>query len=220
MKYTLLFKFVCAKIGGEAKAKLLARTLVNNWEQAKAVLEETTASGERSITMRIRLSTLIRDRMKRLASAQMDTTCGDLQRVARKHMKDLAWSKEKREGGGDIIDLLIRACFMQGLYDDRIKTMVKTKGSINSPMPQIVEVAREEESSIRSERFIRNPPARGQFGNQKNKDVRWVKNEPKEVRVATKARQEGQPARNCGKLPLSVEEARVTNTSETGTWAA
>jgi hypothetical protein len=135
-------------------------------------------------------------------------------------MKDLAWSKEKREGGGDIIDLLIRACFMQGLYDDRIKTMVKTKGSINSPMPQIVEVAREEESSIRSERFIRNPPARGQFGNQKNKDVRWVKNEPKEVRVATKARQEGQPARNCGKLHLSVEEARVTNTSETGTWAA
>ena len=32
--YILLFKFVCAKIGGEA------RTHVNNWEQAKAVLEE------------------------------------------------------------------------------------------------------------------------------------------------------------------------------------
>jgi len=35
----LLFKFVCAKIGG-AKTKLLARTHVNNWEQVKAVLEE------------------------------------------------------------------------------------------------------------------------------------------------------------------------------------
>ena len=37
--YSLLFKFVCAKIGGEAKAKLLARTHVNSWEQAKAVFE-------------------------------------------------------------------------------------------------------------------------------------------------------------------------------------
>jgi hypothetical protein len=38
--YILLFKFVCAKIGGEANTKLLARTHANNWEQEKAVLEE------------------------------------------------------------------------------------------------------------------------------------------------------------------------------------
>jgi hypothetical protein len=31
---------VCAKIGGEAKTKLLGRTHVDNWEQARAVLEE------------------------------------------------------------------------------------------------------------------------------------------------------------------------------------
>ena len=77
--------------------------------------------------------------------AQMDTICGDLQRAAHKHMEDLAWSGEKREGGGDIKDVLIRACFIQGLYDERIKTMVKTKGSINSPTAQLVEVALEEE---------------------------------------------------------------------------
>jgi hypothetical protein len=35
----------------------------------------------------------------------MDTICGDLKRVARKHMEDLAWSSGKREGGGNIIDL-------------------------------------------------------------------------------------------------------------------
>ena len=72
-------------------------------------------------------------------------------------MEDVAWSGEKREGGGDIIDLLIRACFIQGLYDERINTMFKTKGSMNSPMAQLVEVALEEESAIRSERFKRNP---------------------------------------------------------------
>jgi hypothetical protein len=85
-------------------------------------------------------------------------------------MEDLAWSGEKREGGGDIIHLLSRACFIQGLYDVRIKTTVKTKGSINSPMAQLVEVALEEDSAIRSERFRRNPTEQGQMGNQKNKD--------------------------------------------------
>ena len=48
--------------------------------------------------------------------------------------------------------------------------MVKTKGSINSPMAQLVEVALEEDSAIRSERFRRNPTEQGQMGNQKNKD--------------------------------------------------
>jgi hypothetical protein len=62
----------------------------------------------------------------------MDSICGEL-RAARKHMEDLDWTGEKREGGGDIIDLLIRVCFIQGLYDERIKTMVKTKGCINTP---------------------------------------------------------------------------------------
>jgi len=38
--YSFLFKFVSAKIGGEAKTKLLARTHVHNWEQAKALLQE------------------------------------------------------------------------------------------------------------------------------------------------------------------------------------
>jgi len=137
-------------------------------------------------------------------------------------MEDLAWSGEKREGGGDIIDLLICACFIQGLYDERVNTMVKMKGSINSPMAQLVEVALEEESAIRLERFQRNPPEQGQMWNQRNKDVHWVKNELKEVRVATqgchRCHKKGHIARNCGKLPLSVGEARVTDTSENVHW--
>ena len=35
----LLYRFVCAKIGVEAKTKLLARNHVDNWEQARAFLE-------------------------------------------------------------------------------------------------------------------------------------------------------------------------------------
>jgi len=78
------------------------------------------------------------------------------------YMEDLAWFREKREGGCDLY-LLIRTCFIQGLYNTRIKTIVKTKRSINTPMAQLVEVALEEESAIRSERFKRNPPEKWQF---------------------------------------------------------
>ena len=46
--------------------------------------------------------------------------------------------------------------FIQDLHDDRIKTMVKAKGNINKPMAQLVEVALEEESAIKSERFRKN----------------------------------------------------------------
>jgi hypothetical protein len=89
-------------------------------------------------------------------------------------MEDLAWSNEKREGGGDIIDLFIRAYFIQGLHDDRIKTMA-----------QLVEVALEEESAFRSERYKRNIPEKGQFGNQGDRYVPRRPHERKEVSVAT-----------------------------------
>jgi len=38
--YSLLLKFVCAKIAGEAKTRWLSRTHLDTWEQVKAVLEE------------------------------------------------------------------------------------------------------------------------------------------------------------------------------------
>jgi len=42
-------------------------------------------------------------------------------------------------------------------------------------MAQLFETALEEESALWSERFKRNSPEKGQFGNQKNKDIQWVK---------------------------------------------
>jgi len=75
----------------------------------------------------------------------------------------LAWTNEKREGGGDITDLLIRACFIQGLYDERFKTVVKTKGCIKTPMAQLLEIALEEQCAIKLERFTKHYPERGQF---------------------------------------------------------
>ena len=154
---------MCANIGGEAKTKLLSRTHLDTWEQVKALLEENYSVRRTLDYYAHRAFTSKQGQAETISQwgARMDTVCGDLQRAARKHMEDLAWTNEKREGGGDIIDLFIRACFIQGLHNDRIKTMVKAKGNVNTPMAQLVEVALEEESSIRSERFKRNIPEKG-----------------------------------------------------------
>jgi hypothetical protein len=122
-------------------------------------------------------------------------------------MEDLIWAIEKREGGGDMIDLFIRACFIQGLHDDRIKTMVKAKRNVNTPMAQLVEVALEEESAIRSERFKRNVPERGQYGNQGSRHTMQKQFERRGVRVATVTcylcKQSGHIARKCKGFPGS-----------------
>ena len=117
--------------------------------------------------------------------ARRDTVCGDLQRAAHKHVDELAWTNEKREGGGDIIDLFIRACFIQGFYDDRIKAMVKAIGNVNTLMAQLVEIELEEEGATRSERFKRNILEKGQFGCQGIRHVPRKQIERKEVRVTT-----------------------------------
>jgi hypothetical protein len=192
LNYGLLFRFVCAKIEGEAKAKILARTHVHNWEQAKAVLEENYSVRRTldSYTHKAFNSKQGQNETVSQWGARMDTMSGDLQKAARRHMEDLEWSSEKHEGGGDIIDLLMCACFIQGLYDDRIKTMVKTRGTVNTPIAQLVEVALEEQCAIRSDKVKRNSSERGQFGNQKYRDVQRVKNERNEVRVATRGHTE------------------------------
>ena len=133
-------------------------------------------------------------------------------------MEDLAWMNEKREVGGDIIDLFIRAYFIQGLHDDRIKTMVKAKGNVNTPMAQLVEVVLEEESSIRSERFKRNIPEKGQFGNQAARYVPRKPHEHKEVSVATvrcyRCNKQGHIARNCRERSSNVGETHVAKARE------
>ena len=209
-QHSLLFKFVCAKIRGEAKTKLLSRTHIYTWEQVKTVLEENYSVRRTLDYYAHRAFTSKQNQTETISQwgARMDIVCGDLQRAARKHMEDLTWTSEKCEGGGDIIDLFIRACFIQGLHDDRIKTMVKAKGNVNTPMAQLVEVALEEESSIRSERFRHDNERAGQFRNQERPKKM---SEHRDVRAATvrchRCNRLGHYAHRCRALPLSGGEA-------------
>ena len=76
-----MFKFICTKIGGEAKTKLLAITYVNNWEQAKALLEENYSVG-RTLDYYAHTAFNSKQRPNETVSqwgAQMDTICGVLE---------------------------------------------------------------------------------------------------------------------------------------------
>jgi hypothetical protein len=85
--------------------------------------------------------------------------------------------------------------------------MVKAKGNVNTPMAQLVEVALEEKSAIRSERFKRNMPDRGQYGTQGSRQKHF---ERKDVRLATmtcyRCKQVGHIARNCKEFPGSSRD--------------
>ena len=113
--------------------------------------------------------------------------------------------------------MLIRACFIHGICDECIKTMVKAKGNVNTAMAQLVEVAVEEESAIRSESFRKE-----QIGKYGKTNVPKSRDEHREVRSATivcyRCNQEGHKSRDCTNrkdstdcsqiLPLGVGQVR------------
>jgi hypothetical protein len=96
--------------------------------------------------------------------------------------------------------------------------MVKAKGNVNMSMAQLVEVALEEESAIRTERFKRNIPEKGQFGNQEARYVPRRPHERKEVSVATfmcyRCNKQGYIARHCREKPSNVGENHAANARE------
>jgi hypothetical protein len=95
----MLFKFLCAKIGGEAKTKLLSRTHLDTWEQVKGVLEENYSVGRTLDYYAHPAFTSKQGQAETISQwgARMDTVCGDLQRAARKHMGNFAWTINNSE---------------------------------------------------------------------------------------------------------------------------
>ena len=92
-----------------------------------------------------------------------------------------------------------------------IKTMVKKKGCVNTPMAQLVEIALEEECAIKSERLRKQYPERGQFMQKGSRHMIKVKSEPAEVRSATfvcyRCQQEGHRSNQC-RNPTSCRKCK------------
>lgn len=156
LDHGLLFKFIYAKIVGDAKGKLLTRS-VETWEDIKIVLEENY-SIRRTFDFHAQRALNSKQFTNESVSAwgsRIDSLSSDVHNALRKHMLELDWSREKCAGGAETISLLMRSTFISGICDERIKTMVKARGGVHTPLAQLVEIALEEESSIKSDRFKR-----------------------------------------------------------------
>ena len=158
-KHGLLLKFVEAKITGEAKERVLARTHRPDWPAVKSILEESYAIKR---TLEYYAGTLFNARQNDKETvaqwgARLDLITIDLLResklrVERQISADVENREAYIEGGQFLIMELVKGTFVAGLKDERIKYIVKAK-SDNESMAQLVEFALQEENEIKSQRF-------------------------------------------------------------------
>lgn len=158
-KHGLLLKFVEAKITGEAKERVLARTHRPNWQAVRAILEESYAI-KRTLEYYAGILFNARQQDKETVAqwgARLDLITVDMLRESKLRIeKQVPAGVENRdayiEGGQFLIMELVKGTFVAGLKDDRIKYIIKAK-SDNESMAQLVDFAIQEENEIQSQRF-------------------------------------------------------------------
>lgn len=150
-KHSLFLKFVEAKICGEAKAKLMIKRR-NTWEDVRDILEEHY---ETRRTLDYHASKLFTSRQNSHETviqwgSRIDNMASDLYKETRRKLEQIDSSYVS--GGVRIMEEIVKVCFVQGLTNDRIKTIVRAKGE-NKSISQIIEIALEEESAILSQSY-------------------------------------------------------------------
>lgn len=164
----LFLKFVESKITGEAKIKLLSRSERNSWEQVKAILEENYATRRTIDFFACKLFNSKQGSNEGIASwgSRIDAMSSDLTEAMTRLLPSC-----HHEGAIAFLKYISKACFIQGLHDERIQTVVRARDE-KMLLPNAVEIALEEESAILSGRFkkqsipqVRNSNPRPQ-GNQ------------------------------------------------------
>lgn len=145
-------KFVLAKITGDAKLTLNFKEMPAEaaaWENVKEKLEMHYAVHRTLDYYANKLFTSKQTHSENVTQwgSRVEKMTSDLIRSSSKVMNN--WNYDKKMGGRDIIVHLSRACFVQGLVDEQIKTIVRVKCDQMS-MKQLIELAVEEESARRS----------------------------------------------------------------------
>ena len=141
-----LLKFVKARITGEARSKLIVRDRTHTWAQVKAILEENY-SVRRTLDFYACAMFSAKQRKGESVAAwgsRIDCMQTELRDAARR-----VSSEDEEVGAIALVNHLAKACFVQGLENDRIQTIVRSKGEALL-LPAAVEVALEEESAILS----------------------------------------------------------------------
>jgi hypothetical protein len=219
-KYPLLLKFIESKITGEAKDRLLARSERNTWEQVKIILEENYAVKRTLEYYASLLFTAKQGSNETVAQwgSRIDNMGLDLMREAKNRIEKT--NRNSVDGGIILVSEFMKGTFVAGLKDDRIKYIVKAKGEDVS-LAQLVEIALQEESEIKSQRFKGNygnltGPNPGNIGNLRRDYKPQIK---REVNVVTsvkcfKCQRAGHMARNCRSKPTCGACRKVGHVTE------
>jgi len=145
-KHDILLKFVKAKITGDARSKLVVRDLTHSWELVRAILEENYTTRRTLDYYACKMFSARQSKYESIASwgHKIDELQTDVREAARRVCKP-----EEILGAIGLINHLGKACFVQGLYNELIQTIVRSRGE-SVLLSQAIEISLEELSAILS----------------------------------------------------------------------
>jgi hypothetical protein len=185
-KHTIFLKFIESKITGEAKTKLLAMADRTTWEHFKQILEENYAVRRTIDFFACKLFNSKQGPSEIVATwgSRIDTMSSDLTEAMIHHLPE-----RQHEGAIAFLKYITKACFIQGLHDERIQTGVRARDE-KMLLPNAVEVALEEESAILAGKYKKNAMPQKQFlfakketGEYRTGDPRKDRKDKKPLRV-------------------------------------
>lgn len=209
-KHDVLLKFVKAKITGDARSKLMVRDLTHSWELVKAILEENYATRRTLDYYACKMFSARQGKSESIASwgNQIDELQSDLREAARRVCKP-----REIQGAIGLINHLGKACFIQGLANERIQTIVRSRGE-SILLSEAIELSLEEECAILSSKERSAPTANGpplrcsncnKLGHAASKCMELTKFPPRKVRSVLSCfncGREGHVAKFCRRRPL------------------
>ena len=144
-----LFKFVLTRISGEPRTAIAHRNL-ENWEELREFLKNTYTEKR---TLDYHANQLFNTKQNKMES--ISEWIQRVQKLGSKFREAALQDCEQDERAGilTLADKLRNICFVQGLYSDRIQTIVRSRN--HSSFDEIAETALEEESAIfsKNERY-------------------------------------------------------------------
>jgi hypothetical protein len=145
-QHSLLLKFVKTRITGDAKSKLLVRDLSSTWREVKQILEENYGVKRTLDYYACRMFSSRQGNNESIASwsSRIDTMQSELREAAFRICEEV-----EVIGAMGLINHLAKACFVQGLVNERIQTIVRAKGE-SVALSVCIDAALEEESAILS----------------------------------------------------------------------